>query len=532
MSLQSKEYALNDAAIDEIAEDLRRFLEQEKGVERHSVLRTRLTAEELLYALAREDGIESCTIFTGRRLGRPCILLRYGGAAFDPTRGAADDWSGQLLANLGLSPEWTYRAGVNTVTLRPPRKGGMGRLAALLIAVLAAALLGAAGAWLPETLRAALTEHLLAPVFQTFLGLLNTFAGLMIFLTVAAGIFGIGDTASLNRVGRTMFPRYLATAFIVSAITLFITRPFFDLNFASAQMGESQLGAVAEMLFAILPRNFIQPFLDGNTLQVIVLAIFTGAVLLMLGKRAQHAAQIIEEFGTVFQTMMEQVCRLIPLFVFVSLVRQIWSGAAGTLLGLWKPFCMVVALCAVCTGLLLLFTCMRVNASPALVLKKVFPAFAVAFTTASSMAAFPVSVEACDQKMGIDRRLAEFAFPVGVVIYMPAGVVGFAVLSGYLAEVYAVEVDAAWFVMAWLLAAVLSVAVPPMPGAMLTCYGILFAQLGIPPEGLLLAAAVDVVLDFFMTGFDILMLQIELINEGALLGMLDREKLRAQNSGD
>lgn len=529
MSLQSKEYALSDAAIDEIAAELQRFLEKER-IERRSALRMRLTAEELLHALARESGVKSCTLLTGRRLGRPCILLRYGGEAFDPTHGASDDWSGQLLTNIGLSPEWTYRARVNTVTLRPPRRGGMSRLTVLMLSVLAAGLLGAAGAWLPETLRATLTEHLLVPIFQTFLGLLNTFAGIMIFLTVAAGIFGIGDTASLNRIGKTMFPRYLATAFIVSALTLALTRPFFGLNVATAAMGESQLGAVTEMLFAILPHNFLQPFLEGNTLQIIVLAIFMGAVLLMLGKRAQHAAQLVQECGVVFQAMMEQVCRLIPLFVFVSLLRQIWSGAGGTLLGLWKPFSLVVLLCVISTALLLAFTCLHVRVSPLLVLKKVLPAFLVAFTTASSMAAFPVSVEACDQKLGVDRRLAEFAFPVGIVIYMPAAVVGFAVLAGYLAEVYAVEVNAAWFVMAWLLAAVLSVAVPPTPGAMLTCYGILLTQLGIPPEGLLLAAAVDVVLDFFMTGFDILMLQIEFINEGALLGMLDRETLHAKKS--
>ena len=71
----------------------------------------------------------------------------------------------------------------------------------------------------------------------------------------------------------------------------------------------------------------------------------------------------------------------------------------------------------------------------------------------------------------------------------------------------------------------LSIAIPPTPGAMLTCYGILMAQLNIPVEGLLLAATLDVVLDFFMTGIDILTLELELVCQADRLHMLDRETL-------
>ena len=110
---------------------------------------------------------------------------------------------------------------------------------------------------------------------------------------------------------------------------------------------------------------------------------------------------------------------------------------------------------------------------------------------------------------------------------MPSGVTTFALLAGYLAEVYQIPVSPAWFVLAWILAAFLSVAVPPTPGAMLTCYGILLVQLGIPMEGMLLAVTLNVGLDFFMTAMDVLTLQLDLVSQGKLLRMLDEETLRA-----
>ena len=84
------------------------------------------------------------------------------------------------------------------------------------------------------------------------------------------------------------------------------------------------------------------------------------------------------------------------------------------------------------------------------------------------------------------------------------------------------------FIMAWLAATLLSIAVPPIPGAALTIYSILFSQLNIPADALLLAAALDVVTDFFDTGFNVLLLNLEMVREAAILQRLDRNKLESR----
>ena len=114
---------------------------------------------------------------------------------------------------------------------------------------------------------------------------------------------------------------------------------------------------------------------------------------------------------------------------------------------------------------------------------------------------------------------------MGVVLYMPAAAISYMTVSLFLAELYGVAVSPSWFLMAVLVCAILSCAVPPLPGASLTCYGILLTQLGIPAEGLLLAAALDIILDFVSSGFVVLDLELELVRQAGILGMLDRETL-------
>lgn len=525
MGMITREYALDRISVQKLLEDFSSFLDGEK-IERRNALRMSLTLEELLLRIIEHEGAPgTCTLTVGRRFSRPVAILRYGGERFDPTLEGGDTWNSQLLERLGLSPEWSFRAGVNSLRLRPPRQNGPGRLMLLLAAAVAAGVLGAAGMLLPAALREGAVEVLLTPMFNAFLGLLNTFAGIMIFFSVSSGVFGIGDTASLSGIGRTMFPRFIGSVFAVSAASLAISLPFMHPVSSGVSGGSSQLREVSEMIFSILPSNPIRPFYDCNTLQIIVMAVFTGIVLLMLGERVRHVSRFFEESGSLMQSMMEQVCRLIPLFVFVSLLRQIWSGSALELLGLWKPFVIYLLINLLLAAILLASASLRTHASPLLLLRKVIPAFLIAFTTASSMAAYSTMSDSCERQLGVDKKLLDLGLPIGIVIYMPAGTVTFAVLSLYFAELYGIETDVTWFINAFVLSAALSIAIPPTPGAMLTCYGIMLAQLGLPSRGLLLAAALDVAMDFFSTGFDVLDIELEMISQSSLLSMLDSETL-------
>ncbi len=118
---ETKEYKLNNEAIQQAVAEIDPFLKKEK-IDRQNALRLRLTLEELLLRLReREDAPDTFQLLMGRRFGKASILLRYGGAALDPTAAPEEEtWQSQILTNLGLSPAWSYRSGRNTVRLDLP----------------------------------------------------------------------------------------------------------------------------------------------------------------------------------------------------------------------------------------------------------------------------------------------------------------------------------------------------------------------------------------------------------------------------
>ena len=133
-----------------------------------------------------------------------------------------------------------------------------------------------------------------------------------------------------------------------------------------------------------------------------------------------------------------------------------------------------------------------------LLLKKVLPSFMVAFTTASSMSAMPLSMKACTEQLGVRKSTVSFAYPLGTVIYMPASIASFTVVALTFASICQVEVNLSWVLRAIFTVTMLVIAMPPIPGAGLLVYTVLFAQLGIPSEAMVLATAIDVAVDYAM----------------------------------
>ncbi len=520
----SRTFPLDASGIDAAAKELAGFFAAHR-VEKRAVLRARLGMEELLLSVAEHEGApKECTLTLGTWLGGVFAEVRYDGAAIDPTT-AEDEWSAQLLANLRLTPMWSWRGGVNTLRLRVQRTSGRADLLHLLLAVAGAVALGLLGGILPASFTSGVSELLLLPVFNAFIGLISAFAGPLILFTVTSGVFGIGDARLLQKAGGVMFSRYTLNTFACSLAATLLAARLFPLA-AAPSGGESQLAGISQMFFDVLPSNLIAPFLEGNMMQIIVLALFLGVVLLTLRERVGTVARFVEEGSWVLQAMMGQLCRLIPLFVFVSLLRMIWSGGGAQFLGLWKPILLYLALLVCAAAAALVTTALRVKAPVGLLLRKVTPQLVIAFTTASSMAAYETSVENSEKKMGVDKHFAAVGSAIGSVVFMPSSALALALFSIYLAQFYGVAADLSWYVQACLLATVLAIAAPPTAGAALTVNTIMLAQLGVPAEGLLMVAAASTVLDFFDTAGNVAMRDLELVKQAGILGLLDRDRLR------
>ena len=526
MRLMYKKHTLNEAAVDAVSADIQEYLNK-LHAEKRSVQRIRLTVEEILLNLLEHcgDGM-TISVGIGKRFVRHLFRLRYEAAPFDPTKSSENPLTDDIMRTLGLFPAWNCRGQTNTVSLVLVERPKRNALFYIFLALIAAVLLGVIGNVIPQDVRQGVTDWVLSPAADGFLGLLNTFAGLMIFLTICSGVTSMGDSASFGRIGKSVMLRMIGFSFVFSAASASLSTLFLHLGFsASAQQVGSPLGEISKMFFDILPKNLVDPFKTGNTFHIIVIAMFIGCGLLALGERGSRIRNLIHESSALLQQTVSSVCALIPVFVFCVLLRQIWSGQIGILVSAFRLILLIFGAVILLSVLFWLFSSLRLRCPPLLLMKKVLPTFLTAFTTASSVSALPLGMETCEKKLGISSSMVSFVYPLGSVIFMPSSATYFTVIICSLAELYQVPVSLSWMIMAVFICTLIAIAMPPIPGADILCYTLLFSALGIPADALVPATAIGITIDYLNTGTNVTLMMFQIACDAKRLKCLDRETL-------
>lgn len=524
-----KQFTFSNACIDSASEKVDAFLKQEK-VTSKDIIRTKLMIEEALLKYRDLLGEAACfSLKCIKRFGRLRIELLVPGGSFDPftvEESADDDILRGVLSGAGIIPVWQYKNGQNILVFTPKKKKPS-QMVWLIGAILLALLGGGIFSLLPSEWGLSFSEQIVTPVFNTFIGFLTALAGFVIFLSLVWGIISIGDLAVFEKIGRKMLVRILLMcAFLMVAYGLLIL-PLFPL---SSEGGASlQISDLFGMFLDIIPNNLVSPFVEGNPLQIVFIAVIVGIALLVLGTKASAVSSFIEQANSVINLIMEGVGACIPFLVFVSLFNMMINGSIRSVLGAYKMFLLVV--CGALFAMLVYFLlCLRKKVRPGLLIKKLLPTFLIAFTTASSSAALSTNMETCEKELGVDRKITRFGVPLYQVLYMPVTAIEYLVILLSMAEIYDVSISPIMLIMAVISILLLSIATPPIPGSGAAVLIILFSQFGIPAEAIAIAASLDIVLEFFITAAEIFCQQCELVQLSSSLDMLDINILRQEKT--
>ena len=521
---------LDRPGVDSASEAIQSWLESE-GLQHRDILRIRLTMEDVLATVCdHADGAIQAELHFSKRLGDLRLRVRYDGDKFDPTAPSVnelDGWSSNLLARTGFRPAWRWRAKRNELMLRIPSKKHRTELV-LLGCVAAALVVGLLGQFMPEAVKEGTEYYALSFLSQSFLHLLSSFIGVLIFLSIVTGICGIGSASDFGRVGKLMISRFIVITILVCGIFVFAVHFFFPLS-RGAGGGGSQLHAILEMIFDIIPSNPVQPFLEGNTLQIVFLATIIGVVLLLTGSATEGIRSLFFQAQTLVTRCIAGICMLLPIYIFSSLVMLFWRNGAGVILQFWKPIVLSVFLCLSLAAGYILVVCRKFRVKASVLIPKLLPDFLIVLTTASSSAAFSASMDINETKLGIDPSFSRTAVPVGGILFA-ASVSLFYIMSGaFLAEYYHVEANIAWWIILWLVCSLLAMATPPVAGGMVSCLSILLMQMNIPQEGMVIGATLTMIMDFYCTSIRVAVLHLEMLLQADRLGLLDLEILRSKN---
>lgn len=396
-----------------------------------------------------------------------------------------------------------FEDGKNTVNMRvfwkkenPQKK--------ILISIMLACLTIMIFRLIPESVSGAVMSTLVNPLIDTYMGALMTIVGPLMFLTVTNGIISIGTPAQLGVVGRI------------------IILLFYKVNLGLTIGGSASLKSLLQMFFDIVPDNIVTPFMKGNTMQIIFMAVVTGSVMLVLRARIKVVTKVVAQLDLVANHMLTGIIWLLPAFVYLSIVRMGLSGDIGELPKFIKMILLLLAGSLLIAGTEVINVKARTGIPARSIIRALWPSYLIAFATSSSSAAYSECAENCIKKFGVKETLVNFGLPVGLVVYAPDDVIWMMLLGVTCMEYQNLQVTPVEIIVLVILAALLAIAVPPIPGGMLSCYTLLFSQMGIPASMLAFATVLNIVVDTFGCGGHVFANQLQIINIAADLDMMDK----------
>lgn len=511
--IKQRKFVLDEKQIDNISEEVTEFIRNFK-IERKNALRIRLTLEELLIRVINQGSNPiNCELVLEKRFGIGYIKVYYDGVQYNPIvdEENSDELLNQMLVNMGLSPTWDYKENKNKISLsvKKPKKSS---IFYILSAIVLSIVLGIFGQFIPIEIKEGLGQFALNPVGDAFLGLLNTFTGILIFVSIVCGINSMGDSRFFGKTAKKMIMRFLLLMFIIVTIWAIILIPFFNLNWANqAGDGDSQFSKVSEMIWKMLPNNIIEPFAEGNNIQIMILALFFGSAILVLKEQSEGISKIFDQLNSVVIFILEKICVFIPLFVFTTLLNQFWFGTNNQMFDIWKPILALAIISFLTIGVILIYTSVRTKYSPIKLLKTMFSPWLIALTTASTLSAYSANLSVLEDKFKIPKKISRAGLPLANQLYSAGDGMYYIVMVLFLAGIYSVPVDITWIIIAVFLICIISIATPPVPGANILCFSIIGAQLGIPEVALVIVATIDFMMDSIATSSNTVLRDLELL---------------------
>ncbi len=384
------------------------------------------------------------------------------------------------------------------------------------------------GLWMAHMGYGKFSTDWIKPLGTIFINLLKIVAVPLVIASLIAGISGMSSMAHLSSLGTKTIALYLFTTVLAVSIGIgyaYMLAPGTGFpEHKREQLKSLYQNSVQEKAHTATKVSHsgpLQPLLDmfasnfftaasdnRNMLQVIVFVVIFGVALVMV--EPQVAAPVKDFFAGVSEVVIKMVILIMkfaPIGVF-ALVASLIVDFAGDnpamalellMVLAWYALTVLVGLATMIFVVYPLLVMMVSHCGYADFFKGIFPAQMTAFTTSSSAATLPVSMQCITENLGVSRQTASFVLPLGATVNMDGTSLYQAVAAVFIAQAYGLELTMVQIVGLIFTVVVASIGTPAVPGAGLVMMIVILEQAGIPAEGLALILAPDRILDMCRT---------------------------------
>jgi Na+/H+-dicarboxylate symporter len=351
-------------------------------------------------------------------------------------------------------------------------------------------------------------DGLLYTVGQIFIASLKMLVVPLVFVSLVCGVHGLSDPAKLGRLGGKAILLYVVTTAIAITTAIFfalLVSPGEGVSLiADSQYVAKQAPSLAQVIIDIFPDNPFKAMAQGNMLQVIVFALLFGISIALSGEAGKRVAELFDDLNIIIMKLVTVLMNLAPYGVFALMAKLFATIGIDTISSLLTYFVLVLFVLAV-HALVAYPIILKLlsGLSPILLLKKVRAAVIFAFSTASSSATLPVTIETAIRKLGVSNSVASFTLPLGANINMDGTAIMQGVATVFIAQVYGVDLTVSDYLLVVLTATLASIGTAGVPGVGLIMLAMVLEQVNLPVEGIALIIGVDRLLDMTRTAVNV-----------------------------
>lgn len=330
----------------------------------------------------------------------------------------------------------------------------------------------------------------------------------LVFVSLVCGTSSLKDMTTLGRLGGKTLAFYIGTTAL--AISLALIMGIFlhpgagaDLT-SAASFSTAEAPSLGQVIVGMFPSNPMAAMSQGNTLQVIVFAVLFGIAISLAGEAGQRVSDFFSDVNEVIMKLVTLLMKVAPYGIFFLMAKLFTGLGLDSIANLAAYFLVLVAallIHAFVTYSILLKVLSGL--SPIVFWKKMKDAIMFAFSTASSNATIPVTMETATHRLGVSNKVASFTIPLGATINMDGTAIMQGVATAFIAQAFGVELSIGDYMTVILTATLASVGTAGVPGVGLIMLAMVLNQVGLPLEGIALIMGVDRLLDMIRTAVNI-----------------------------
>ena len=331
-----------------------------------------------------------------------------------------------------------------------------------------------------------------------------------VFSSLVMGISGATDVKQVGRIGGKILLIYTDTTICASAFGILggmILKPGVGVNLGSFDLSntyENVNTSFSDVILGFIPTNIVESFADGKMIHIVVFAVFFGISLSLIGEKAEPVKQFNESLANAMLKIVNIVMQLTPYGVCALMAKTVTNLGFTIIITLAK-YCASEIFLLFLFGLIVYGLLFKIftGLSYGRFLKKYSRIALVPFSTSSSNATLPYSIEFC-RSIGVSEKVAAFTLPLGATLNMDGSAIMQGMTAVFVAQLYNIHMTWPMIITIVIAATLGTIGSPGMPGVVMVTLTVVLQSVGFPLEAIAIIVAIDKFPDMFKTVLNVL----------------------------